>query len=105
MHTPEKSKYMLEKQLSFWQSDECMLEASESTRSNTKNVPTLLIIGSADKNVPFDVTNEVQGWATRTVVIGGKGHELCDKIVESGGHYCCYLPDIERFLKHCLREE
>mmetsp|Transcript_19275 Transcript_19275/g.28757 ORF Transcript_19275/g.28757 Transcript_19275/m.28757 type:complete len:302 (+) Transcript_19275:73-978(+) len=105
VHTPEKSKYMLEKQLSFWQSDECMLEARESTKSNTKNVPTLLIIGSADKNVPFDVTNEVQGWATRTVVIGGKGHELCDKIVESGGHYCCYLPDIERFLKHCLREE
>ncbi len=104
VHTPEKSKYILEKQLSFWKSDESMLEARESTRSNTNNVPTLLIIGSADKNVPFDVTNEVQGWATRTVVIGGKGHELCDKIVEGGG-YCCYLPDIERFLVYCLKED
>lgn len=104
VHTPEQSKFILEKQLSFWQSDERMLEASESTRSNTKNVPTLLIIGSADKNVPFDVTNEVQGWATRTIVIGGMGHELCDEIVRDGG-YCCYLPDIERFLEHCLREE
>lgn len=100
VHSPEQSKFLLEKQLSFWQSDECMLEASKSTKSNTKNVPTLLIIGSADKNIPFDVTNEVQGWATRSVVIGGMGHELCDEIVKGGG-YCCYLPDIERFLEYC----
>lgn len=102
VHTPEKSKFILEKQLSFWKSDESMMEARESTRSNTKNVPTLLIIGSADKNVPFAVTNEVQGWATRTVVIGGKGHELCDEIVSG---YFCYLEDIERFLVYCLKED
>jgi acetyl esterase/lipase len=102
VHTPEKSKFILEKQLSFWQNDESMLEASASTKSNTRNVPTLLIIGSADKNVPFVVTNEVQGWATRTIVIGGRGHELCDEVV---GGYCCYLPDVERFLEYCLREE
>ncbi|KAL7493995.1 hypothetical protein ACHAWT_002835 [Skeletonema menzelii] len=104
VHTPEKSKFILEKQLSFFKSDESMLDARESTKCNTRNVPTLLIIGSADKNVPFDVTNEVQGWATRTVVIGGMGHELCDEIVKGGG-YCCYLPDIERFLVYCLRED
>ena len=105
VHTPEKSKFILEKQLSFFKSDECMLEARESTKSNARDVPTLLIIGSADKNIPFDVTNEVQGWATRTVVIGGKGHELCDEIDVNGGGYDSYLPDIERFLDYCLDGE
>jgi acetyl esterase/lipase len=115
VHTPEKSKFILEKQLSFWKSDEEMMKAAESIKSggsslssssittttNNNRVPTLLIIGSADKNVPFDVTNDVQGWATRTVVIGGYGHELCDEIVNGGGYYC-YLPDIVRFLDYCL---
>jgi hypothetical protein len=117
VHTPEKSKFILEKQLSFWKSDEEMMKAAESIKSggsslSTKSsittttnhrVPTLLIIGSADKNVPFDVTNDVQSWATRTVVIGGYGHELCDEIVNGGGYYC-YLPDIERFLDYCLED-
>ena len=114
VHTPEKSKFILEKQLSFWKSDDEMMMAAESiksgggsstkssiTTSTNHRVPTLLIIGSADKNVPFDVTNDVQGWATRTIVIGGYGHELCDEIVNGGGYYC-YLPDIERFLDYCL---
>jgi len=134
VHTPEKSKFILEKQLSFWKSDDEMMMAAESIKSgsgssslsrrvddnNINNggdlstssittatnhrVPTLLIIGSADKNVPFDVTNDVQGWATRTIVIGGYGHELCDEIVNGGGYYC-YLPDIERFLDYCLGGE
>ena len=119
VHTPEKSKFILEKQLSFWKSDDEMMMAAESIKSgsgslSTKSsitttttnnrVPTLLIIGSADKNVPFDVTNEVQSWATRTIVIGGYGHELCDEIVNGGGYYC-YLPDIERFLDYCLGGE
>ena len=72
--------------------------------TNNNRVPTLLIIGSADKKVPFDVTNDVQSWATRTIVIGGYGHELCDEIVKGGGYYC-YLPDIERFLDYCLGGE
>ncbi|KAL7447973.1 hypothetical protein ACHAWC_000248, partial [Mediolabrus comicus] len=101
VHTPEKSKFILEKQLSFWKSDEEMMKAAETTTTNNNRVPTLLIIGSADKNVPFDVTNDVQSWATRTIVIGGYGHELCDEIVNGGGYYC-YLPDIERFLDYCL---
>ena len=132
VHTPEKSKFILEKQLSFWKSDEEMMMAAESIKSGgssslsqrdddninggdlssssittTKNdrVPTLLIIGSADKNVPFDVTNDVQSWATRTIVIGGYGHELCDEIVNGGSGYYCYLPDIERFLDYCLGGE
>ena len=103
-HNPERSQEILEKQLSFWESDSSMKEAGRSissrnlldssissgtTTSTSKrkkkdsssddiqhDIPTLLIIGSADKNVPFDVTADVQSWATRTIVVGGKGHEI-----------------------------
>jgi len=70
-----------------------------------EDVPTLLILGSQDKNVPFGVTNDVQSWATKTVVIGGKGHELCDDISDIIGGYQCYLPDVERFLDFCLNRD
>ena len=33
VHTPEKSKFILEKQLSFWKSDEEMMMAAESIKS------------------------------------------------------------------------
>ena len=79
-----------------------MIQAGEALKENVNNVPTLLILGSRDKNVPLDVTKDVLSWATRTVVIGGRGHELCDKIDDLVGGYQCYLPDIERFLEHCL---
>ncbi len=69
---------------------------------DVERVPTLLILGSQDKNVPFGVTKDVQSWATRTVVIGGKGHELCDDISDIIGGYQCYLPDVARFLDFCL---
>ena len=78
-----------------------MKEAGESLKENKQDIPTLLIIGSADKNVPFSVTADVQSWATRTIVIGGRGHELCDEVVEGGGYHC-YLSDIDRFLEYCL---
>ena len=78
-----------------------MLEAGDLLKTNEKDVPTLLIIGNADLNVPMSVTEDVQAWATRTIVIGGKGHELCDEVVKGGG-YQCYLPDIDRFLQYCL---
>jgi len=70
-----------------------------------EDVPTLLILGSQDKNVPFGVTKDVQSWATKTVVIGGKGHELCDDISDVIGGYQCYLPDVERFLDFCLNRD
>mmetsp|Transcript_11020 Transcript_11020/g.25640 ORF Transcript_11020/g.25640 Transcript_11020/m.25640 type:complete len:313 (+) Transcript_11020:157-1095(+) len=102
-HSSEKSLQILEKQLSFWKDDDSMKEAGESLRSRQAPVPTLLIIGSADKNVPLSITLDVQSWADRTVCLGGKGHELCDKIVEGGG-YDCYLSDINRFLEFCLAQ-
>ena len=100
-HDPTKSARILEKQMSFWLDDSSMKEAGNSLKNNIHNIPTLLIIGSVDKNVPFSVTADVQAWATRTIVIGGKGHELCDEIVK-GGEYHCYLGDVDRFLEYCL---
>mmetsp|Transcript_23237 Transcript_23237/g.47049 ORF Transcript_23237/g.47049 Transcript_23237/m.47049 type:complete len:428 (+) Transcript_23237:84-1367(+) len=118
-HDPERSQFILEKQLSFWEDDETMILAGESlmrkrnlgdTNDGNENgidedVPTLLILGSQDKNVPFGVTKDVQSWATKTVVIGGKGHELCDDISDIIGGYQCYLPDVERFLDFCLNRD
>ena len=116
VHDSNKSQEILDKQLSYWGDDSSMMEAGNSVSKrnvfaddddekskdkNTHDIPTLLIIGSADKNVPFAVTSDVQAWATRTVVIGGRGHELCDKIVEGGGYHC-YLGDIDRFIDYSL---
>lgn len=77
-----------------------MNEAGEALCSNVNNVPTLLIIGSKDKNVPFEVTKHVQSWATRTVVVGGRGHELCDSVSEIRGTYHDYIPDVDKFLDY-----
>jgi len=100
-HDPGRSSFILEKQLSFWEDDASMAEAGDALKTNKHDVPTLLIIGSADKNVPFAVTNDVQSWATRTIVMGGKGHELCEEVVPGKGYHC-YLPDVDRFLEYCL---
>lgn len=45
-----------------------MMEAGEALQTNEKNVPTLLILASKDKNVPLDVTKD------------GGMHEICDNI-------------------------
>ena len=86
--------------MGFWVDDESMMEAGESLKTKAHDIPTLLIMGSVDKNVPFAVTEDVQSWATRTIIVGGKGHELGDEVVEGGGYHC-YLPDIDRFLDYC----
>ena len=91
--------------MSFWKDDDTMKEAGSSLTTPQHDIPTLMILGSQDKNVPFSVTSDVQTWATRTIVIGGRGHELCDgegsEVVEGGGYHC-YLGDIDRFVDYCL---
>jgi pimeloyl-ACP methyl ester carboxylesterase len=87
----------------FWESDKSMMEAGEALHSNEKNVPTLLILASKDKNVPLDVTRTIQSWATRTVVVGGQGHEICDSVEDLRGTYHDYIPEIERFLDYCAK--
>ncbi|KAL7536134.1 hypothetical protein ACHAXR_006936, partial [Thalassiosira sp. AJA248-18] len=101
-HDAKKSEFILGKQMSFWVDDESMMEAGESLKTKQHDIPTLMIIGSVDKNVPFSVTNDVQSWATRTIVIGGMGHELSQEVVKGGGYHC-YLPDIDRFLECFLQ--
>ncbi|KAL3800461.1 hypothetical protein HJC23_011698, partial [Cyclotella cryptica] len=104
VHAPSKAQIILETQMGFWQDDESMITAGELLRSNVNKVPTLLIIGSRDKNVPFEVTRLIQTWATRTIVVGGRGHEICDSVEEIRGTYDDYIPDVERFLNYCIGE-
>lgn len=100
-HDPETAADILGKQMAYWEDDESMARAGEFLKTKRHDVPTLLIAGSADKNVPFSVIRDVQSWATRTVIVGGMGHELCSQLVEGGGYHC-YLPDVDRFVDYCL---
>jgi len=101
-HDPEKAANILSKQMVYWDDDdESMARAGEFLKTKKHDVPTLLIAGSADKNVPLSVIRDVQSWATRTIVVGGMGHELCSQVVEGGGYHC-YLPDVDRFVDYCL---
>jgi pimeloyl-ACP methyl ester carboxylesterase len=101
-HDSTKAQYILDAQMGFWQDDKSMIEAGERLKINVNNVPTLLIIGANDKNVPFEVTKLVKLWATRTIVVGGSGHELCDTVDGISGTYHDYIPDIDRFLDYCM---
>ena len=82
-----------------------MMEAGEALSKSINDVPTLLILGSRDKNVPNEVTKGVQSWATRTIVLGGRGHEICDSVEEIRETYHDYIPEVERFLDYCLEEQ
>ena len=105
-HTAEQASFILDKQLSFWETDEAMIEAGNSLKTKRHDVPTLMILGSIDKNVPCAVTADVQSWVMRTIVVGGKGHEPCDQVVMDengvGGGYHCYLSDIFSFVHFAL---
>ncbi len=99
-HSPSKAESILETQLGFWEDDTTMRQAGELLNSSKNGTPTLLIIGSKDKNVPFEVTKVIQSWATRTIIVGGRGHELCDSVEEIRGTYDDYIPDCMKFLDH-----
>lgn len=107
-HSPTKAESILETQMGFWEDYDVMQQEGEAlsiTSSNgTNGTPTLLIIGSKDKNVPFEVTKGIQSWATRTIVVGGRGHEICDSVEEICGRYDDYIPDVMRFLDYVLCE-
>ena len=99
-HDKDRATYTLEKQMGYWEDDDSMIEAGDFLNSPSHDVPTLMILGSVDKNIPYEVVDRVKSWATRTVVVGGRGHELCNEVVKGGGYHC-YLPDVERFIEHC----
>lgn len=103
VHTAEAATRILNSQLSFWETEEAMEAAGECLRENNNAVPTLLIMGAADTNVPMHVCELVQAWATRTIVLGGAGHEIQNSppVAKEGMEdgFQLYLPDIERFVK------
>lgn len=101
---PEKAEDVLTNQMKFFGSYKDMAMASEEVRENIHQVPTLLILASADANVPPQVTQHlVDNWACRTVIIGGVGHEIQD--APPADFSQSYIPDVERFLRHVLKDE
>jgi hypothetical protein len=42
----------------------------------------------------------IQSWATRIVVVGERGHEICDSVKYLRGTYHYYIPEIEIFLDY-----
>jgi acetyl esterase/lipase len=102
-HEPEKAQYILNNQLQFFVEFAVMHVAANDVRDNLHNVPTLVILGSADANVPSQVTQSlIHNWATRTVIIGGVGHEIQNTPPPKDQSY---IPDIERFLCAVLKED
>lgn len=103
-HTKEKAQEIVGNQLQFFGSYKIMAMASDDVVDNVNEVPTLLVLGSADKNVPSQVTQGmVDSWATRTVIIGGAGHEL--QAAPLADFRQSYLPDVERFLRNVLNDD
>ena len=91
---------MLEKQTAYWGTDDAMHAAGEVLRLPSR-VPTLMVLGSADKNVPQQVTVGVQSWAHRTLVLGNVGHELQNAPPPGASSW---VPDVRQFVHSALRE-
>lgn len=101
---PEKAQDILTNQLQFFGTYKEMAMASEEVSENVHKVPTLLILGSADANIPSQVTQRlVDSWASRTIIIGGAGHEIQNAPPSDLGQ--SYLPDVERFLQNIFKDE
>ena len=106
-HTPESATSMLETQKGYFETDEAMVSAGDMLNVAGKyhNNPTrsLVILGSADKNVPPVVTAALQSWATETVTLGGYGHELQKE--PPSDLKDTYMPRLRQFiidaLQHC----
>lgn len=103
-HQKERAQQILNNQLKFFETYKQMSVAATSVEENVNKVPTLLILGSEDRNVPIQVQqNAIISWASRTVIIGdGAGHEL--QVRPLSGPFHSYLPDIDRFLHFVLKE-
>lgn len=96
LHPPATAKAMLEKQTGYWGSEDAMAAAGEALLSApTQRVPTMMVLGSHDKNVPQNVTAGVQGWADRTLVLGGCGHEIQDTPPARNS----WVPDVKHFVE------
>jgi len=100
----ERAQAILDSQMQFFGSYKEIAVASEDVSENVHQVPTLLILGSADAYVPPQVTQQlVDTWASRTIIIGGAGHEIQN--APPADFAQSYIPDVERFLRNVLKDE
>ncbi|GMI57580.1 hypothetical protein ScalyP_jg7883 [Parmales sp. scaly parma] len=99
-HTKEVAKAILDGQLSFFSLgiDEMDAAALPLKTPHPSHPPTLLILGSADKNVPFAVNEPLLCWVDKTIIIGGAGHEIQDAMPQLESHKC-YIEEIAIFIK------
>jgi alpha/beta superfamily hydrolase len=101
---PKRAQEILDYQLQYFETYKQMSLAAAAVESNQHNIPTILIAGAQDKNVPPQVIQTtVSQWASRTIVIGNAGHELQTAIPSDPDQ--SYLPDLDRFLSTVLRDE
>ena len=79
-HEPARAKEILANQLSYFPGgDDQMREARdlvENSASYPAWVPTFVVAGAQDKNVPLHVLMPLMGWVDRTLVLGERGHEI-----------------------------
>ena len=79
-HEPARAKEILANQLSYFLGgDDQMREARdlvENSASYPAWVPTFVVAGALDKNVPLHVLMPLMGWVDRTLVLGERGHEI-----------------------------
>jgi len=96
-HEPDRAQRILDNQMQFFDNSwDQMLQAARDVSDNQNKVPTLLILGSHDKNIPPQaVQKAVVQWASRTIVVGGAGHDI-QSTPPTGED--SYIPDIDRFL-------
>lgn len=74
-HEPTRAKQILASQLSYFPGgDNQMLEAAELVKPAA--YPTFVVAGAQDKNLPLYLLSGLMGWANRTLVLGGAGHEI-----------------------------
>jgi hypothetical protein len=76
----DAARWLLEAQRGYFVTEEAMEAAGETLELPKWRVPltrTLVVLGTADRNVPFySVVGGVMRWAAETLVLGGRGHEL-----------------------------
>lgn len=99
VQTPLLAAEILAMQTSYFQQESAMHQAGDSLRAPGKHhhrpTRTLLILGSRDASVPRQVTAAVQGWASKSLVLLGLGHEIGIQPPLDAEH--SYIPDIVEF--------
>eukprot|EP00929_Paragymnodinium_shiwhaense_P018723 TRINITY_DN12996_c0_g1_i1.p1 TRINITY_DN12996_c0_g1~~TRINITY_DN12996_c0_g1_i1.p1 ORF type:complete len:295 (+),score=55.99 TRINITY_DN12996_c0_g1_i1:37-921(+) len=99
-HNAELATSMRDKQTAYWKTEEAMNAAGkELLRPGL--VPTFMVLGGQDKNIPFDVVVGVQAWAKKTITVGCHGHEL--QAADATEPSDCYAAALKLFLQWAVR--